>query len=593
MTGMIGRIVGSYRIVEKIGEGGMGAVYRAVDVMLDRDVALKAIRPELSHEPQIVERFRAEARTLARLNHPAIAAIYSFFHDGEDLYLAMELVEGRPLSKVLEAQGAIPWQRAVHLLGSAMEGIEQAHRDGVVHRDLKPDNLMLTEAGTLKVMDFGIARVMGSGHLTRTGLLVGTLRYMSPEQIRGEEVDGRADVYALGAVLYEMLTGRPPFEGGSDWAILRAQIEDPPRPPGEHRPELPWWLDRVVLKALSKQAAERFQTVEEMRLALLRQGETMIGSRPSDPAAATPLEELETVVTPPGARSTPVPVIHPTKQPGPAPTSYRPVELGSTSGSGWKVAALAAALVAVLVAAGIGTWLWRGRTGEPQTQAQSSPPGTEPAVTVTAAGQQSPSSLPAGKESTPTPPPATPAPRRDVEQRLPEPQDRDEPPVPTPAVEAPASRPSNPEEPAVAEPQTAAPIEPAPGAPIQEVHRLAGELETESRKLYEVYERFLESKEEAGGEITDTDEQLQENLEALMDDAESLNKQFQSGLFARVRKRQPGDRLRVQQRFRALAQRGEKVERLMGEVQPGPEVRQSWQQVRRRWRRIGDIMAGI
>lgn len=349
----------------------------------------------------------------------------------------------------------------------------------------------------------------------------------------------------------------------------------------------------MVLKALSKQAAERFQTVEEMRLALLRQGETMIGSRPSDPAAATPLEELETVVTPPGARSTPVPVIHPTKQPGPAPTSYRPVELGSTSGSGWKVAALAAALVAVLVAAGIGTWLWRGRTGEPQTQAQSSPPGTEPAVTVTAAGQQSPSSLPAGKESTPTPPPATPAPRRDVEQRLPEPQDRDEPPVPTPAVEAPASRPSNPEEPAVAEPQTAAPIEPAPGAPIQEVHRLAGELETESRKLYEVYERFLESKEEAGGEITDTDEQLQENLEALMDDAESLNKQFQSGLFARVRKRQPGDRLRVQQRFRALAQRGEKVERLMGEVQPGPEVRQSWQQVRRRWRRIGDIMAGI
>ncbi|HBL29780.1 MAG TPA: serine/threonine protein kinase, partial [Acidobacteria bacterium] len=208
---MIGRVVGtSYRIVEKIGEGGMGAVYKALDQMLDREVALKAIRPELAREPEIVERFKAEAKTLARIHHPAIAHVFSFFYEGEELFLAMELVRGRPLSKVVAA-GPIPWERAVALLASALDGIQVAHDAGVVHRDIKPENLIVTEAGSLKVTDFGIARVMGSGHLTRTGLLVGTLRYMSPEQIRGEEVDGRVDVYALGAVLYEMLTGRPPF----------------------------------------------------------------------------------------------------------------------------------------------------------------------------------------------------------------------------------------------------------------------------------------------------------------------------------------------------------------------------------------------
>ncbi|HEX6863410.1 MAG TPA: serine/threonine-protein kinase, partial [Thermoanaerobaculia bacterium] len=196
---MIDRVLGnSYRIVEKVGEGGMGAVYRAVDLMLDRDVAIKAIRPELAREPEIVERFRSEARLLARVSHPAIATIYSFFQDGDDLFLAMEFVRGRSLSRVLESEGALPWDQAVRLLSAAMEGIEVAHRAGIIHRDLKPDNLMIGEAGNVKVMDFGIARAAGSGHLTRTGLLVGTLRYMAPEQIQGEEADHRVDIYALG-----------------------------------------------------------------------------------------------------------------------------------------------------------------------------------------------------------------------------------------------------------------------------------------------------------------------------------------------------------------------------------------------------------
>jgi eukaryotic-like serine/threonine-protein kinase len=269
---MIERVIGNYRIVEKIGEGGMGAVYRAVDLMLEREVAIKAIRPELSREPEIVERFRAEAKMLARVHHPAIATIFSFFLDDGELFLAMEFVRGQSLSRLLQATGPLPWERAVPLLAVALEGIEQAHRAGIVHRDLKPDNLMITESGAIKVMDFGIGRLMGSGRLTRTGLLIGTLRYMAPEQIRGEEVDRRTDVYALGTVLYEMLTGRVPFDGSSDYAVLKAQVEVQPAPPSVAMPGLPDWLDQAILRSLAKDPDQRFATVEELRLFLLGQG---------------------------------------------------------------------------------------------------------------------------------------------------------------------------------------------------------------------------------------------------------------------------------------------------------------------------------
>src|SRR5215468_7151395 len=154
---MIGRVVGNYEVVERIGEGGMGTVWRAVDVMLEREVAIKAIRSDLAAEPQIVERFRSEAKILARVHHPAIATIYSFFREGGELYLAMEFVRGRSLARVLQEEGALAWPRAVALTAAALEGIEQVHRTGIVHRDLKPDNLMLTESGDIKVMDFGIA----------------------------------------------------------------------------------------------------------------------------------------------------------------------------------------------------------------------------------------------------------------------------------------------------------------------------------------------------------------------------------------------------------------------------------------------------
>jgi serine/threonine-protein kinase len=620
---MIGRVVGTnYRIVEKIGEGGMGAVYRAVDQMLERDIAIKAIRPELSREPEIIERFRAEARTLARIHHSSIANVYSFFYEGEELFLAMEFVRGRSLSKVLASEGPIPWERAVALLATAMDGIQVAHDAGIVHRDLKPENLMVTDSGAIKVMDFGIARVMGSGHLTRTGLLVGTLRYMSPEQIRGEEVDGRTDVYALGAVLYEMLTGKPPFEGASDWAILRAQIEDTPRPPSEQIPLLPWWIDRAVLKALAKAPAERFQTVEEMRRTLIRQGETMPG-RPA-PARPASLEELPTVVTPPGPRTpTPPPVSPPPPPPpqpvltpppsamppapppippsavsGPAQSSYRPVEIPRQGTSAGKLLAVAALVVVLLGAGGIVLWLSRekpAQVAQTDVPQQSPSTGTEPAANPASAPLQEtrPQEVtkePQEEEDAPvtvaTKPPLAPAPRPS-EQTVPpptEPAPRYEPPAPAPSPE-PAS-------------STYAPAEEPPAAPdggsMEEMKRLAGEVQAESAQLIDTYQAFLDAKDEAEQEITDDDELLQEHIEELAETAERFHKQLEGGGFiGRLRKRSGEDVIKVQQRGRDLNKRGEQVETLIAKVQPNPEVRQAWQSIRRKWRRMAQIAAGL
>lgn len=606
---MIDRVVGTnYRIVEKIGEGGMGAVYRAVDQMLDREVALKAIRPELAREPEIVQRFRAEAKTLARIHHGAIANVYSFFYEGEELFLAMELVGGRSLARVLASDGPIPWERAVALLATAMDGIQVAHDAGIVHRDLKPENLMVTDAGTIKVMDFGIARVMGTGHLTRTGLLVGTLRYMSPEQIRGEEVDGRADVYALGAVLYEMLTGRPPFEGASDWAILRAQIEETPRPPSEKIPLLPWWIDRAVLKALAKVPAERFQTVEEMRRTLLRQGETIPG-RPA-PARAESLEELPTMVTPPASARAPAPlpipppaVAHPVPPPlppaalsGPAPSSYRSVEI-PREGAAWKGLAAAALAIVLLAAGSLFLWISRDSTHDGPSEvaqadvpAESIPAGTEPEANPALPAMATVTTEPQEQEeaqapvATRQPAPAIPTPER---QPPPPPEPQDEEPVPAPSVE-PASEPAATYTP---------PSEQPPAvdlAPMEEMRGLSSDLQTESAQLIDTYQAFLDGKDAAEQEITDDDELLQEHIEELADSAERFQKLLSGGgVLSRVRRRSGDDVTKVQQRSRELDKRGEQVDALLGKVQPSPEVRQAWQSIRRKWKRVAQIAAGL
>ena len=269
---MIGQLVGNYKIEEKLGEGGMGAVYKGVDTMLDREVAIKALRPELASQDSVVERFRTEAVTLAKLNHPNIATLYSMFRQGEELYMVLEFVRGETLDSILQKRGALPAEEAIPVFCQVLDGIDHAHDLGIVHRDIKPANMMLTEKGTLKVLDFGIARLLGSARMTRAGNIIGTLEYMAPEQVRGEETDGRSDLYALGMMLYEVLTGKLPFDTDNEFELMKSQTEMTPTPPREINPAIPEDVEAAIMKAIQKNPDDRFQTGGEFREVLLDAG---------------------------------------------------------------------------------------------------------------------------------------------------------------------------------------------------------------------------------------------------------------------------------------------------------------------------------
>jgi serine/threonine protein kinase len=267
---MIGYVIGNYKITQKLGEGGMGEVFKGIDLMLEREVAIKMLRPELARQQAIVERFRAEAVTLAKLNHANIATLYNFVRQGNDLFMVMEYVKGSTFETIIKKSGALPFQRALQLFAQALEGIAHAHRLGIIHRDLKPANVMLKESGLIKVMDFGIARALGSNRLTRTGNVIGTMEYMSPEQIRGEDTDARSDIYSAGILLYEMLTGRVPFESTSEYELMRRQVEDAPLPPRSFSKQIPLQVERAIMRSLAKKPSARFQTADEFRAVLLK-----------------------------------------------------------------------------------------------------------------------------------------------------------------------------------------------------------------------------------------------------------------------------------------------------------------------------------
>ncbi|RYD89268.1 MAG: serine/threonine protein kinase, partial [Sphingobacteriales bacterium] len=206
-----GRLIQHYRIESLLGEGGMGTVYQATDTLLQRLVAVKMLHPHLVSQTSFMERFRNEALILARLNHPNIAVVYNFLQDNADYFMAMEYVEGDSLEALIRKAGALSPAVAAEVVRQGLEGMAHAHRKGVLHRDIKPANLMLTPEGTIKLMDFGIARVSGEQRLTQANRLVGTLEYMAPELIEGQEPSPASDLYAMGVLLYELLSGKLPF----------------------------------------------------------------------------------------------------------------------------------------------------------------------------------------------------------------------------------------------------------------------------------------------------------------------------------------------------------------------------------------------
>lgn len=267
-SAMIGKKIANYEITGKLGEGGMGVVYKGMDTNLGRPVAVKMLTAELAHNPEIVERFRAEARAQANLNHANLAVLYAFLVEDGTAFMVMEFVEGQTFEQMIRTRGPIPPETALPLFKQALSGVGAAHRMGIVHRDIKPSNIMLNSAGIVKVMDFGIAKVVGTRGMTRTGMQLGTPAYMAPEQIQNKPIDTRTDIYALGITLYQMLSGQLPFQHESDFETMNSQVAATPPPMQQMFPYAPIQYQNVVMKALEKDPNNRFQTVEQFSAAL-------------------------------------------------------------------------------------------------------------------------------------------------------------------------------------------------------------------------------------------------------------------------------------------------------------------------------------
>ena len=351
---MTGHSIGNrYEVGELLGRGGMAEVRKGTDTRLGRVVAIKKLRTDLASDSTFQARFRREAQSSASLNHPAIVAVYD---TGEELatdgsgvnqpYIVMEYVAGRTLREILREGRKILPERALELTSGVLAALDYSHRAGIIHRDIKPGNVMLTPSGDVKVMDFGIARAISdaSSSMTQTAAVVGTAQYLSPEQARGETVDSRSDVYSAGCLLYELLTGQPPFTGDSPVAVAYQHVREPVIPPSHHDTELPPAIDAIVLKSLAKPLDERYQSAAAMRSDI----EAYLAGRPV--AAPVPVATPEPA---PDTSATRVVPVQTASTPAPSPASHYDDRNSDSRAAMWVVLGL---LLVGLIAAAFFLW---------------------------------------------------------------------------------------------------------------------------------------------------------------------------------------------------------------------------------------------
>ncbi len=448
-----GQRIGDYEVLNLLGTGGMGRVYRVRNIISDRVEAMKVLLPDYASEPELAARFMAEIRTLATLEHPNIAQLRTAFQFENQLVMVMEFVEGATLDQ-MATQSRIPLDLILEYAMQVLSALSYAHSRGVTHRDIKPSNIMITAHGLAKLMDFGIAKSGGDLQLTRPGTTMGSVYYMSPEQVRGGTVDARSDLYSFGVTLYELVTGRRPFQSDTSFTVLNAQLNETPTPPIQVNPALPPALNSIILCAMAKEPTDRFQSADAFRNAIKATQEAL-----QNPTTASPQPQPVFQAAP-----QPQPAFQPQAQ-GFAPVMVPPPQAATKNRrTVWMALGALAALLAIAAAATLLPKMLATHAGQRSQSASATGSDAQPQ-------SQSSASPSSSTTPTPTPPDATPAPAPDTTPQPAASNPAPLPSTPTPQPQ-PASHPSTPRHapstssnPASSSPTTAPPqATPAPPA---------------------------------------------------------------------------------------------------------------------------------